>query len=623
MKKTIKTSFVPGCSKRTDHSSVKWIGIVIIIVVLAFAAGWAWSRFGVSMPEPVVESVAETTEEVITEEETPEPVVVTEPNTLVIDWLEINDQKSRSTDYSWNSIVFGDEPLMPEDGVGPKAFALGTVKGGVYDGYELQSYIAGVSGLGVHYKNFYLLVAPNAAKTIILNNYASFISKNFSVPVTLTTASALLGEDGLARLAVHDLDQGGMDYRQTILDSGSTIPELAPSLIVKDTAERYYNLAGVWQRIDYPDEVVFNEPITTTILENGQVLNLYNGSESGVAFADNLFYYLQPDGRMVWYDLDLGISMGESEMAGSSVWRALSINIPEVTWSDGTQNTVTFSRGIEGGCGTIAGINVVDISEMGELKEVGTSAAGKIYAPVSYDTERFLSSFESWKMTAPEGETRETLEQFAAAHPFFYFQDSLGRWIEFTNTEILPMGECGKPVIYLYPETTTDLDVSLYPQGGFTYTEPVYDNGWRVTASPDGTLVNRDDGQTYPYLFWEGRGSMYVPPNRYWVVKQADVHSFLVSTLARLGLNKKETADFLEFWEPRMRDALYYKVGFYGTEVMNQLAPLSISEKPDTLIRVLMDYEPLEAPIKANPPVLPAAPGRAGFTVVEWGGVLR
>jgi hypothetical protein len=50
---------------------------------------------------------------------------------------------------------------------------------------------------------------------------------------------------------------------------------------------------------------------------------------------------------------------------------------------------------------------------------------------------------------------------------------------------------------------------------------------------------------------------------------------------------------------------------------------LSLSETPDTLIRILMDYQPLEAPIKANPPILPKTPIREGFTVVEWGGVLR
>jgi hypothetical protein len=97
----------------------------------------------------------------------------------------------------------------------------------------------------------------------------------------------------------------------------------------------------------------------------------------------------------------------------------------------------------------------------------------------------------------------------------------------------------------------------------------------------------------------------------------------LVSTLAKLGLNQKETADFLEFWEPRMQAAPYYQIGFHGTNVMNQLAPLTLSQKADTTIRVLMDYQELSAPIKANPPILPATPARKGFTVIEWGGVIR
>ncbi|MBI5405143.1 MAG: hypothetical protein HY976_02855, partial [Candidatus Kerfeldbacteria bacterium] len=44
--------------------------------------------------------------------------------------------------------------------------------------------------------------------------------------------------------------------------------------------------------------------------------------------------------------------------------------------------------------------------------------------------------------------------------------------------------------------------------------------------------------------------------------------------------------------------------------------------RPDTVIRVLMDYRPVAAPVAIRPQVLRSIP-RTGFTVVEWGGVLR
>ena len=44
-----------------------------------------------------------------------------------------------------------------------------------------------------------------------------------------------------------------------------------------------------------------------------------------------------------------------------------------------------------------------------------------------------------------------------------------------------------KPVIYLYPEQETTVSVSLDYAGTLTATYPAYEDGWRVTAEPDGT----------------------------------------------------------------------------------------------------------------------------------------
>ena len=61
-----------------------------------------------------------------------------------------------------------------------------------------------------------------------------------------------------------------------------------------------------------------------------------------------------------------------------------------------------------------------------------------------------------------------------------------------------------KPVIYLYPESQTDVTVTLDYAGTLTTTYPAYHSGWEVTAFPDGTLINHADGKEYSYLFWEG-----------------------------------------------------------------------------------------------------------------------
>ena len=326
---------------------------------------------------------------------------------------------------------------------------------------------------------------------------------------------------------------------------------------------------------------------------------------------------------MVWYDAVLPFWPTElpDEEAMYEGQSSLYIAVPELVFGN-KANTMKYSKGTVGGCGFGAVVHVVDPSDIGAVAEIGhatSDSSVKVYAPTSYDRPYYADAIKQWQMMHKGSD----VSAFDDNVPYFYYTDAFGRFLEFASTDVVPPGECGKPVIYLYPEETTDISVQLWPQGGFTVTEPAYNNGWNVTASPDGTLVNKADGLTYPYLFWEGRGAAYATPNKFWVVKRENVHTFLVSTLAKLGLNKQETADFMEFWEPRMQAAPYYKIGFHGTSTMDLIAPMKLSEQPDTVLRILMDYEELQAPIQAKPPVLPAAPVREGFTVIEWGGVLR
>ena len=63
-----------------------------------------------------------------------------------------------------------------------------------------------------------------------------------------------------------------------------------------------------------------------------------------------------------------------------------------------------------------------------------------------------------------------------------------------------------KPVLYLYPSDTINVTVKLELLGKLTCTYPTYDNGWTVTAAPDGTLTD-EKRQTYNYLYWEGEGT--------------------------------------------------------------------------------------------------------------------
>jgi hypothetical protein len=78
----------------------------------------------------------------------------------------------------------------------------------------------------------------------------------------------------------------------------------------------------------------------------------------------------------------------------------------------------------------------------------------------------------------------------------------------------------------------------------------------------------------------------------------------------------------MAFWLPKMPDKPYVRLTWFGTNDMNKLAPLYVEPKPDTIIRVFLDFEGLDNPIGLTPQKLSSIP-RTGFTLIEWGGLLR
>ena len=174
-----------------------------------------------------------------------------------------------------------------------------------------------------------------------------------------------------------------------------------------------------------------------------------------------------------------------------------------------------------------------------------------------------------------------------------------------------------KPVIYLYPEEKTEVSVTLGYNGRLTCTYPSYDNGWKVTAQPDGTLTD-ENGQTYNYLYWEGETNTQYDFSEGFCVKGEDTAAFLEYSLAELGLNRREGNEFIVFWLPMMQNNEYNVISFQG-DVYTDSAKLDIDPAPDTLIRVFMAWQASEIYVNIPEQELDA-PEREGFTVVEWGG---
>jgi len=188
------------------------------------------------------------------------------------------------------------------------------------------------------------------------------------------------------------------------------------------------------------------------------------------------------------------------------------------------------------------------------------------------------------------------------------------------KVKVMDIEAVRKPVVYLYPEKEEAINVKVNFNGKITHSYPSYnqEKGWQVTATPEGHLVDKATGKSYPYLFWEGKSLTQYTLDKGFVVKGKESVTFLEEKLARLGLNRREATDFITYWMPALEQNAYNLIHF-STDEYTQNAPLSITPSPQTLIRVFMVYRPLEAPIDIAPQKLKSAQ-RKGFTVVEWGG---
>lgn len=194
-------------------------------------------------------------------------------------------------------------------------------------------------------------------------------------------------------------------------------------------------------------------------------------------------------------------------------------------------------------------------------------------------------------------------------------EDSVFEMIKYAYREIPAV----KPVLYLYPETETNVSVEAsFPYGGeFTCTYPQYNDGWSVTAMPDGTLFD-ENGDEYYCLYWEAMLGKPLDMSKGFCVSGSDTAEFLREKLMGIGLTARETNEFIIYWLPLMEDNPYNVITFQTDEYI-KTTPLTISPAPDSSIRVFMTWYSSDEAVEILPQTLPEYE-RNGFTIVEWGG---
>lgn len=184
-----------------------------------------------------------------------------------------------------------------------------------------------------------------------------------------------------------------------------------------------------------------------------------------------------------------------------------------------------------------------------------------------------------------------------------------------------------KPVIYLYPNQKMEVSLSLSYPGKIRTTYPkaiIEDNTykWVINAEPDGKLSL--NGRTYNYIFWDAENALNFDMTKGFIVEGKQSQEFLENKLAYLGLNSSEMNDFITFWLPELENNAYNLITFQQ-ETYSRSVPLTISPKPDNLIRIFMVFQKLNDPqtvLNIPEPQLQELKRNdlQGFTAVEWGG---
>lgn len=390
---------------------------------------------------------------------------------------------------------------------------------------------------------------------------------------------------------------------------------------------------------DDKTEIVNIEPASTIQIPNSEMLFLKDQSISSrliITYSDvkKIFDFAQDeaiykttdgcfiaranDGTIRRYYFGFNFFKKEGEDAKSD--RA--IGILDAKLSNGEQNIQEYRAGMYE-CYDYANY----VSDINQLIEIGITGNGyKLYEPKDKNHSALKQMYDGYypgfdsKTNQPK--TKISYEEFLSMHPLVLWQDPFGNFIQFKDVRYAPLAERAKPVIYLYPEQETDISVFVKPNGGFTFTDPEYKDGWKVKVKPNGEIYNYEDKKNYPYLFWEGPELNYKKPEQGFVVAKENVKKFLEEKLLQLGLIKKEYDEFIEFWLPKMQDKKYYFISFMDKKEIDDGASLSINPKPDTIIRVLMDYRGLNEYINIKEQKI-ITPERKGFVVVEWGGMIH
>ena len=175
-----------------------------------------------------------------------------------------------------------------------------------------------------------------------------------------------------------------------------------------------------------------------------------------------------------------------------------------------------------------------------------------------------------------------------------------------------------KPILYLYPEKETNINVMIEKPKLLNTTYPKYNKGWNVIVKPNGDMVDKE-GKHYYALYWDEDNNTKEEYKEGFYVTKEDALDFLEEKLSYIGLNDNEKNEFIMYWLPILEKNDKNIVRFSFTEELQNKNAIIIEPKPDSMLRVHINIKKVNKKINIKEQKLEKF-DRKGYTAVEWGG---
>jgi hypothetical protein len=195
--------------------------------------------------------------------------------------------------------------------------------------------------------------------------------------------------------------------------------------------------------------------------------------------------------------------------------------------------------------------------------------------------------------------------------------------VEFTKCYVKQVsenrGKCSDSPLYLYGPEGTDLKVTVHTEI-FNSSAP-YKNGYHTTLTKDGKF--KIENKEYASIDFDYTPALrrVIPPDYGEVVKHSQLENTIKSYAEKLGLNKKETFDLVQYARTEVAGE-YIFVSFFDHDTSHAMLPMTFNIKPDTYRNIVFYFKSVDAPYSLPKPQFDKIE-RGNITVIEISGMVE